>query len=67
MVFDEDSLKKSIVPILFKKVGLGTVQIGSGFVIAAMGRSALVVTASHVLEEAINRSKKNGKKEKPGR
>lgn len=55
-MIDENSLRKAVVPILFKNNGLRKIQIGSGFIIAAMGKSALLVTASHVLQDAIVRS-----------
>jgi hypothetical protein len=40
-----------VVPILFREAPGDFRQIGTGFVIAAMGRHAFVATAGHVLEQ----------------
>jgi len=51
-----DKLKKVVVPILFKEKEKEYIQLGSGFVISAMGGHAVVITAAHVLDEAIKKS-----------
>lgn len=47
-----------VVPILFRHAPNGYEQAGTGFIIAAMGRHALVATAGHVLDGICNRTKK---------
>lgn len=48
-----------VVPILYRKGGGPFVQLGTGFVIAAMGNHAVVVTAAHVLKEIADRTRKS--------
>jgi S1-C subfamily serine protease len=48
-----------VVPILFRKGGGTFTQLGTGFVIAAMGNHAVVVTAAHVLKEISDRTQKS--------
>lgn len=47
-----------VVPILYRKGGGPFTQLGTGFVIAAMGNHAVVVTAAHVLKEIADRTQK---------
>lgn len=47
-----------VVPILYRKGEGRFNQLGTGFVIAAMGNHALVVTAAHVLREIADRTEK---------
>lgn len=48
---------QTVVPILFREIPDGErVHIGTGFVIAAMGAHAVVITAAHVLLDVIHRS-----------
>lgn len=48
---------QTIVPILFRELPDGKhVHIGTGFVIAAMGTHAVVITAGHVLLDVIHRT-----------
>lgn len=47
-----------VVPILFRHFPGEYEQAGTGFIIAAMGRHALVATAGHVLEAICQRTKK---------
>ncbi|OIQ71132.1 hypothetical protein GALL_472530 [mine drainage metagenome] len=47
-----------VVPILFRHAPGDYEQAGTGFIVAAMGRHALVVTAGHVLEAICHRTRK---------
>ncbi len=51
-------ISEVVLPILFKGPDGSNVHLGTGFVIAAMGKHAIVVTAAHVLKEAISRTRK---------
>lgn len=47
-----------VVPILHRKGDGPFSQMGTGFVIAAMGGHAVVVTAAHVLKAIMDRTQK---------
>lgn len=47
-----------VVPVLFRHAPGEYEQAGTGFIIAAMGRHALVVTAGHVLEAICHRTRR---------
>jgi len=49
---------KVVVPVLFRHAPGEYEQAGTGFIIAAIGRHALVVTAGHVLEAICHRTRR---------
>jgi hypothetical protein len=51
-----EKVKNVILPIVIEDPNGELTHIGTGFVICAMGKHAIIITAAHVLDEAITRA-----------